>query len=186
MAALDEFQFRPRVDGEKFQSQSPLVQRIVEHFRLKDVAVDGSGDCDLDLLSAVLSGHSDLEKKRLIASVAQLVIESSDPKAVEIVDSAVRSLQRLLRPMVNNSHLNPEESILVLAGGLMKSETFAGHMKFLLEQGKKKLSFKSIEIVEQPALAGAEELFRQRRGAQNKKGPESDSLKFTAVGKDGQ
>ena len=56
---------------------------------------------DFDLPSAVLSGSSDLGKKRCIAQVARLVLDASaaDLEAKRIADRAASDLVHLLDPV---------------------------------------------------------------------------------------
>lgn len=159
LSALDVYNSHKPVthDSPSFQP-SRLVQRILEHFRPR-----GIGALDFDLLSAVLSSSSDLEKKKLIAQAARIVIQSSadDPQAKEIVDSAVKSMLRLLDSIVKSQQVVLSSSILVLAGGLMQSGIFGQTVKDALTESG--IRFRSVEVVDQPAVWGAENLLRERQ-----------------------
>jgi N-acetylmuramic acid 6-phosphate etherase len=152
LAALDRFNNRER------GSDKDLACRPVSHAerlildRFLPEAVDAQ---NFDLLSAVLSGSSELEKKKRIAEVARLVLEASksDPEAEKIVDRAVQDLIRLVDPFTESGQINPQTSILVLGGGLVQDAYFSGAVRDAL--GERETNFKHIEVVSQPAVSGA-------------------------------
>ncbi|EXJ96522.1 hypothetical protein A1O1_01648 [Capronia coronata CBS 617.96] len=155
LLALDKCNLENHVNG--YVDKLPLlVQRVLQYFQPK-----ASDDARYDLLGAVLSSASELDKKKLIASVARIVIELSgqDQLSRDILDNSVRSLTNILLPIVTSRRVQVEKSILVLAGGLMQSDIFVSAVKSALLQAK--MSFKTVEVVQNPALSGAMELVRQ-------------------------
>jgi N-acetylmuramic acid 6-phosphate etherase len=139
-------------------AESILQRAIVDHFRPPD-----NKSQPFDLLSAVLTSSNDLEKKRRIAQVAQTVVEisSTDPQAAKIVDTAVAALVQLLEPFVNSRNVNPENSMLILGGGLMQSKTFSDKISATISN--KGMAFAQIKVAEKPAQAGAEHLLRKQQ-----------------------
>ncbi len=115
-------------------------------------------------MDAALSGSPETEKKKCIAEVAQLVIEASevDIQARSIIDNAAAALVRLLHPLASSGQVDSRESILILGGGLMRSEIFSSAIKKAIQDSG--VVFRHVEVVEKPAILGAEHLLRRRRG----------------------
>ena len=160
LAALDDFNSQSSsLNKDRVFKRSPLVQRVLDHFRPKE-----TGTVNFDLLSSVLSSSSELDKKRRIAEVAPIVIESSehDSEAKSIVDNAVKALVRLLDPLTTSGQLDAADSILVLGGGLMQSRSFSDALRDELHGSRK--VFQHVEVVARPAMLGAEYLLRKRQG----------------------
>ena len=139
---------------------SELERRILQQFQHQ---VKDDDSKDLDLLSAVISGSSELEKKKRIAQVARVVVDASetDPKAKTIVNKAVQNLVRLLDPFVESKQVDPQKSTLVLGGGLMQNTAFSTAVKKALKD--EGTTFRYVEVVSQPAMSGAEYLWRRRK-----------------------
>ncbi|KAH0846518.1 hypothetical protein AYO21_10130 [Fonsecaea monophora] len=162
LSAVDEFNNRSlhrSLDDDKPFAPTALVQRIFDSFCLNDPTQP-----TLDLLSSVLSSASEMEKKKQIAQVARLVIDASavDVQAKNIVQKAVNSLVRLLDPLIRSGQIDLSTSSLVLAGGLMQSPVFVDAFKEALHVAE--FSFRNIEVVNQPAILGAQHLLRVQEG----------------------
>ncbi|OQV02093.1 hypothetical protein CLAIMM_07343 [Cladophialophora immunda] len=160
LSAADEANNRRRsLDADSTFFPDVLVQRIFDSF-----CANGTDTQDLDLLSAVLSSSSDMQKKKQIAHVARLVIDASpdDAQAKNIVQKAIESLVRLLDPLTRSGQSDTATSSLVLAGGLMQSKIFVEAFKEALHAAE--LQFKHVEVVNQPAILGAQHLLRMQSG----------------------
>ncbi|KIW97102.1 N-acetylmuramic acid 6-phosphate etherase [Cladophialophora bantiana CBS 173.52] len=160
LSAVDEFNNQRRsLDADSLFMPTPLVSRILD-----SVGPNGIGTLDLDLLSAVLSPASDVEKKKQIAQVARVVIDSStdDAQARNIVEKATKNLVQLLDRLTRSGQIDVAKSSLVLAGGLMQSNVFADAFNEALHAVA--FDFKHVEVVNQPAVMGAEYLLRMQRG----------------------
>jgi N-acetylmuramic acid 6-phosphate etherase len=160
LAALDSFNAaRIREQGLVYKPASHVERLVLDRFRPL-----GTDTQDFDLLSTVLTWPSELEKKKIIAQVARLVIEASqsDPEAENVVNGAVAALVRLLTPFTSSGQIDPQTSVLVLGGGLMQSTTFSGAVLKLLDE--KGTPFRRIEVVHHPAISGVEYLLHKRSG----------------------
>ncbi|EXJ72161.1 uncharacterized protein A1O5_04665 [Cladophialophora psammophila CBS 110553] len=160
LSAVDEFNnHRRSLDADSLFMPTRLVQRIFD-----SVCPNGIDTLDLDVLSAVLSSASDVEKKKQIARLARVVIDSStdDAQARNIVEKATNSLVQLLDPLTRSGQIDVAKSSLVLAGGLMQSNIFADAFKEALHAVA--FDFKHVEVVNQPAVIGAEYLLRMQKG----------------------
>ncbi|KIX98156.1 uncharacterized protein Z520_06236 [Fonsecaea multimorphosa CBS 102226] len=159
LSAVDDFNNRRHeLDADKTFAPTALVQRIVDSF-----SPSGTDTQDLDLLSAALSSSPDVQKKKRIAQVARLVIDAStdDAQAANMVQKAVECLIQLLGPLTRSGRIDTTTSSLLLAGGLMQSRVFTDAFKEALHAAK--LQFKHVEVVNQPAILGAEHLLRLRK-----------------------
>ena len=125
------------------------------------VADDGS----IDLLTDILSQNRMQNVKARIAGVAETVLKLApgNKTAMAIVEDQVASLvnnalSRLVDPRCS-SYVAPEESEIVLAGGLMKNE---GYQQALQRQfAQRGLNFRSVLVVDDVAAAGAKYLSLQ-------------------------
>ncbi|KAI9742886.1 MAG: hypothetical protein M1818_003615 [Claussenomyces sp. TS43310] len=126
----------------------------------KSLGVPVDSDVSFDFLSHVLTntgqGSADLKSKT--ARVAQIILETaaSDLQASDIASRGALSLINTLDPLVGPGRINPADSILVLAGGLFKNQTYKD--MFLLRVEETKGRFKMIEVVEDVALDGVKSL----------------------------
>ena len=113
-----------------------------------------------DLLSHILKGNSDSfdDLKSKIAGVALTVLNaaSSDSEAIQIVNSGGEALVSTLSPRVRNACVTPEKSVLILAGGLMKSQMYRDIV--LWKMGREGVHFPVVEIIEDASVFGVESL----------------------------
>jgi N-acetylglucosamine kinase-like BadF-type ATPase len=111
-------------------------------------------------LSHILKGNSDSFDglKSKIAGVALTVLNaaSSDPEAIQIVNPGAEALVSTLSPPVRNACVTPEKSVLILAGGLMKSQMYRGIVLWKL--GREGVHFPAVEIIEDASIFGVESL----------------------------
>jgi hypothetical protein len=137
-----------------------LSRTIIQHFGLGE-----SNQRDSDLLSAILTPHlpeqnmTGTDHKARIADVAKIVLDLSetDTAAREIMLSGARCLAQTLRRLYSPQRPSPADSVLVLAGSLMvHSEVYREAVH--AELAKLDIRFKHVEVVPDPAYAGAEYL----------------------------
>ena len=139
-------------------SLSHLSQKVIRH-----LVPDQNAGSMADLLTAVMSstsgqGQSEHGSKQRIASIAPLVIEASieDLEAEKIVEESISNLIGIMQPLTRTMVRDASTSVLVLAGGLMKSKTFRER----LQRSTSDMPFTCIVVVHDPAHAGAEHLSR--------------------------
>ncbi|KZF19572.1 N-acetylmuramic acid 6-phosphate [Xylona heveae TC161] len=123
---------------------------------------------DIDILSAFLgTGHAEDPAKNLkshVAAAARVVLDmaSVDPAAAAILARASDDLAQLVIPLAQPSRIDPAVSTLVLGGGLWRNEAYkSAVLKRLADQGVK---FKHVEVVNEPAVAGAAYLAQMQDG----------------------
>lgn len=144
-------------------SLDSLPNIISNHF--SPAATDTS---NVDLLSSVLSStHGEAQSashtKRRIASCARVVIDAvQDSKQAEtIVSDAVDSLMALVRKVYRMSVvIDGSNPLLVLAGGLIKSEAIVHHLVVRLNEAG--IEFSQVERVHDPVSIGAQFLAQKR------------------------
>ena len=141
--------------GQGAELPDPLASIICEHFR--PTAADAG---DINLLSNVLLSASGDEQcasetKQRIASCTKAVLDAavSSKQAEAIVSDAIDNLARLLRTVSKMARPGGGTALLVLAGGLMKSDLIQHRLVNRL--GGEGLVFSSIERVDNPAFIGA-------------------------------
>lgn len=144
--------------GDSESHSDTLLQKIIRHF--------GPGESrktDFDLLSAILTlpGQSmaGTDQKAKIAEVAKIVLDSSetDIAARDIMLSGAKCLAQTLRRLFGSRRPSPSESVLVLAGSLMV-HSYLYREALCAELATLDLRFKRVEVVPNPAYAGAQYL----------------------------
>lgn len=131
---------------------------------VRGLGVSESWNHSLDLLSKILQSDTGegFDLKTRVASIAPIVLDhaASDPKAGNIVATSAGHLVRLLDPFLQTGKIVAAESVLVLSGGLMK---FAPYRSiFLSKLAAENVSFKAIEVVEDPAMVGVLSLISRK------------------------
>ena len=147
--------------GQDAEPLDPLASIICEHFR-----PTGADANDINLLSNVLLSASGDEQsasqtKQRIASCAKIVVDAipNSRRAEAIVSDAIDSLAGSIRTVSQTAKLEGGTPLLVLAGGLIKSDLIQHRLinKLSLED----LMFSAIERVEEPAFIGAQFLAKK-------------------------
>ncbi|KAJ6090311.1 N-acetylmuramic acid 6-phosphate etherase MurQ [Penicillium sp. IBT 16267x] len=116
------------------------------------------GNDNIDLLSEILSQPRAQSVKSRIAGVAETVLKlAGNSTAKGIMDEKVscivrKPLRRLINPR-SNGYVAPEETELVLAGGLMKDEGYQYSMRQQIAQMG--LHFRGIRVVDDVAVMAA-------------------------------
>ncbi|KAF8861273.1 SIS domain-containing protein [Acephala macrosclerotiorum] len=118
--------------------------------------VPEGSDVSFDVLSHVLTAESP-ERSNLklrMASLAPTIVDASsyDMDACGIVHRAVHSLVSMMLRLVRPESVVPSESVLVLAGGLMKNAVYRRFLSEIL--GELNVVFRLIDVIEDGALAG--------------------------------
>lgn len=145
--------------GLRVQELGKLEDAIVKHFGCR-TSEDGS----IDLLSNVLSQHHAQSTKSRIADVAEAVLRLApcDRTAMAIINNQILGLVNCtLSRLVDyrcTSYVMPEESELVLAGGLMRNEGYRTALQRQLVQ--RGLHFRGIRVVDDVAAVGVSYLAR--------------------------
>lgn len=123
-------------------------------------------DGSIDLLSELLSGNHQETVKTRIAQLAETVLElaSHDKTAKAIVTRqtahlVTNTLGRLTNPK-STGYASPQDTELVLAGGLMRND---GYQRALREQlDQRGLNFQGVRVVDDVAAAGAKFLLERK------------------------
>ncbi|KAJ5777626.1 N-acetylmuramic acid 6-phosphate etherase MurQ [Penicillium odoratum] len=125
-----------------------------EHAVIERLGGQVQGNNNFDLLSEILSQNHAQRLKSRIASVAETVLKLRDSTAMAIVNEKVCSIIRKpLRCLVDprsSGYFSTNDTKLVLAGGLMKDETYQNFMRQQLAQ--EGLHFREIRVVEDVAV----------------------------------
>ena len=143
-------------------SSNPTTKGLLNPFHLDIMRSLGVPKkwISFDLLSHILKGNSDSfdDLKSKIAGVALTVLNaaSSDSEAIQIVNSGGEALVSTLSPRVRNACVTPEKSVLILAGGLMKSQMYRDIV--LWKMGREGVHFPVVEIIEDASVFGVESL----------------------------
>ncbi|KAJ5702013.1 hypothetical protein N7488_009561 [Penicillium malachiteum] len=109
---------------------------------------------DIDLLSEILSQRGTQNAKARIAGLAETVLELGDEKIAQaIIDQQTstivsKTLGRLVDPR-STGYVAPEETELVLFGGLMKNKIYQQRIQKILSH--KGLEFRGIQVVDNVA-----------------------------------
>lgn len=127
------------------------------------------GHCKEGLLSRVL--FPETEMKKTIAGLSRVVTRlgfrttNPDPRALEILTSAARSLVQIVRPLAKRQICDPATSSLILSGALMKIPEF--QRLFLNELSREGIwPFKNMVTVDDPSSDAA--LFLARQASRTK------------------
>lgn len=125
-----------------------------------------SKDGRIDVLSDLLSGHRQETVKTRIAQLAETVLEmaSHDNTANAIVKDqtahlVTKTLGRLTDPK-STGYAVPQETVLVLAGGLMRNEWYQQVLREQLDQ--QGLQFEGVRVVDNVAATGATFLLKKK------------------------
>lgn len=140
---------------------SPLTSAIVDHFREQFPKSNSQ-----DLLSTIVapeptqlqSGDATVEKTKRIASIAKLIVSlaETDVEAKALMETGAQNLSELVTLLAESEGVNPNDTGLVLAGGMMQDHRYRGRVLELVEAANG--SFRNIQVVDQPALDGAKAL----------------------------
>lgn len=147
--------------GLRTQDLGELEQEVVQQLGCRMVE-----DSNIDLLNAVLCQRSDKSVKARISTIAQIVLNLArrNETATAIVENQVAFLVnntfvRLFDPRCRE-YTAPDECELVLAGGLMRNVEYQKAVqRHLADRG---LRFRSMEIVDNAASAGAKHLIGKK------------------------
>lgn len=135
----------------------PLCIRVLSQL---DISLDS--DVSFDVLSHILTSPTPDLKTR-ISGLARHVLDccqgGTDKEACRIVDEAANSLVSRMVRLVEPVNIVPQDSVLVLAGGLMKSPVYTQILEKKLSDLN--LVFQSIDIIEDGALTGLESMTKQ-------------------------
>lgn len=136
-----------------------------EHAIVRQLGCPVADDGSIDLLTDILSQNRTLNVKARIAGVAETVLKLTpgNKTAMAIVEEQVVSLvnnalSRLVDPRCS-SYVAPEESEIVLAGGLMKNAEYQEALQRQFAQ--RGLNFRSVLVVDDVAAAVAKYLSLQ-------------------------
>lgn len=159
--ALDEADAQRMLAGSgrmTLEASSPLFRALFNHFEEQC-----RGVAPADLHSAVLMPHPEqhrgedatLATTKRIAGAARVVLAmaQSEAAARRIVDDAVNALARIVASLVKAKRAAPATTALVLAGGLMHDQGYRDGLLAAISRNSG--PFKLVEMVGQPALAGA-------------------------------
>jgi N-acetylmuramic acid 6-phosphate etherase len=154
LETADEMNLRQEGD-QTTQDINPLAAKIFEHFEM-----DRQAGTPVDLLNRILTpDHSDDQDastlKRTIAGVSRIVLDESfdNDKAKAIVQAGGKSLVRILSLLIENRAIDPSNSALILAGGMMQNETYRSMVLDGLSSSGKQ--FRYIQAIDQPAINAA-------------------------------
>jgi N-acetylmuramic acid 6-phosphate etherase len=144
----------------------PQALGKLEHAVINQLGCAASKDGSIDILSDLLSGRHQETVKTRISQLAETVLKlaSHDESAQVILEGqtthlVTKTLGRLTDPK-STGYAAPQETVLVLAGGLMKNE---GYQQALREQlGQRGLHFEGIRVVDDVAAAGATFLLKRK------------------------
>jgi N-acetylmuramic acid 6-phosphate etherase len=133
---------------------------------IKQLGCAASKDGRIDILSDLLSGNHQETVKTRIAQLAETVLELAfhDSTANAIVRAqtahlVTKTLGRLTDPK-STGYAATQETVLVLAGGLMRNE---GYQRALREQlDQRGLHFEGVRVVDDVAAAGATFLLKRK------------------------
>lgn len=143
--------------GLRVQELGELEDAVIKHF-----GCPPSEDGSIDLLSNVLSQNHAQSAKARIADVAETVLRlaSRDQTAMTIINNQISCLvNSTLSRLVDyrcTSYVAPEDSELVLAGGLMRNEGYRTALQRQLVQ--RGLHFRGIRVVDDVAAVGVRTL----------------------------
>lgn len=108
-----------------------------------------------DLLSSILSSTASSSPTKTIAHAARLVLSlaGEDGQAKQILDKGAASLADLVAQLVAIKKLEPTQTALIMAGGLLNHDLYNRIVRE--ELTKRQLNFRWTAQVESPALEGA-------------------------------
>lgn len=140
---------------------SPLTTAIVNHFRERFPQSNNQ-----DLLSTIVapeptqlqSGDATVEKTKRIASIAKLILSlaETDVEAMALMETGAQSLSELVTLLAKSEGVTANNTGLVFAGGMTQDDRYRARVLELVEAANG--SFRNIQVVDQPALDGANAL----------------------------
>jgi N-acetylmuramic acid 6-phosphate etherase len=153
----DEVNLKQQID-QTMTEVEPLAEKIFEHFE-----IGSKSGAPVDLLNRVLTGDpSDhlqgSTTKRRIADASRVVFNESscNDKAKAIIQTGSKSLVQMLTSLIQNREINPSNSALVLAGGLIQNKSYQRMiLEGLLGTGTQ---FGYIQVISNPAKNAAQYL----------------------------
>lgn len=137
----------------------------LEHAIIKQLGCHAVDDGSIDLLTDILSRQPTQSIKFRIAGVAETVLKLAhgNETATDIVETQVSSLvNNTLSRLMDcqcKSYVAPEETEIILAGGLMKNEGYRQALQRHFTQ--RGFNFRSSHFVDDVAAAGAKSLSLQ-------------------------
>jgi N-acetylmuramic acid 6-phosphate etherase len=143
-------------------SRDPATKGVLKPFHLDIMKSLGVPEewITFDVLSHILKENSESfdDLKSKIAGVALTVLNaaSSDLEAIQIVHSGAEALVSILFTLVRYACVTPEKSVLILAGGLMKTQMYRGVV--LQKLRREGVHFPIVEIIEDAAIFGVQSL----------------------------
>lgn len=142
-------------------SFTPLTQAVLDHFQRRHPGCTPESFLDTLLIpDAATHGeqNGDVAVTKSVASAAEVVLSMAgdDGEASAIVDSAAESVADLVTLLAEGQDLKLASSAVVLGGGLMGNEMYKA--KVLANIENKCGSMASVELVQEPALVGAQSL----------------------------
>ena len=137
-----------------------------EHAIIKQLGCHAADDGSIDLLTNILSQQRTQSIKPRIAGVAETVLKLTlapgNKTAMAIAESQVFRLVNTLSRLVDSrcsSYVAPEETEIVLAGGLMKNERYRQALQ--QQFARRGWYFRRVHVVDDVAAAGAQSLTLQ-------------------------
>ncbi|KAJ5908763.1 hypothetical protein N7495_001445 [Penicillium taxi] len=150
-----------KMHGVKENDLTEFEEAIIKNLGCQ-VVDDGS----IDLLNKILSQSQSRNIKSCIAGIAETVLRftACNKTANGIVNGQIshlvnKTLSRLANPRCAG-YAVPDETDLVLAGGLMKNEGYLQALRHFLRE--RRLEFRNVHVVDDVALAGAKSLISYR------------------------
>ncbi|CAK7231710.1 hypothetical protein SBRCBS47491_008023 [Sporothrix bragantina] len=138
------------VTTEEEKNWPPLSRAVYDMYR-----EERSDFHPRDLLSCILTSKSTSSPTKAIAHAARLVLSlcDTDGQARQILQQGAASLTALVVELLRIQKLDPAETALVMAGGLLCHSTYNSMVRD--ELTKRDIKFKWTTQVESPALEGA-------------------------------
>jgi N-acetylmuramic acid 6-phosphate etherase len=161
-AVLRQTEERVCSGGQDAELPDPLASIVCEHFRPTGAEAGDANLLSNVLLSASGDEQSASQAKQRIASCAKAVVDAAinSKRAESIVSDAIDSLAGLIRIIYKMAGPSGRTPLLVLAGGLMKSDSI--QHRLVNKLGVEALVFSSIERVDNPAFIGARYLAKKQ------------------------
>lgn len=160
LESADELNLTRETD-QNMRHVNPLVQKIFKHFEIDIESGKPVNLLDRILTSDHVSQQDASTTKRKIAGVSKIVLDESlgNDNAKAIVEAGSQSLVRILSLLVDNQQINPSNSALILAGGLMHNEVYQSMILEGLESSGKQ--FGQVQAVAEPAVNSARYLLKE-------------------------
>lgn len=144
----------------------PMVLDELEGAVIHKLGCSALKDGSIDLLSELFSGKHQETVKTRVAQLAETVLElASHVKAAKAIVTrqtahlVTNTLGRLTNPK-STGYVSPQDTELVLAGGLMRNDGYQGALREQL--GQRGLNFQGVRVVDDVAAAGAKFLLERK------------------------